>query len=368
MKKPNGYGGIVKYGGNRRKPWAVRTSYLEEQEDGTVKRKKKIHAWFATQQAALTYLAEMNNGSIVPEHLKYAQVPTFAEMYELWKKYRNGLKNKLSPQTWRNYDIGFNLYAPVHDKKIINIRPQDLQDCLNAQNHKSAATIGSMRGIVKGMWSYAVANEYTDKDITLNLVYEHTDATSPKHTRYTDEEIKALWAHFEDINNVDILLIYIYTGLRPSELLNIKVEDVYLDDRYMVGGSKTEAGIDRIIPIHEAILPLIRARVERGNPYLISNKFGKPYNLKNYHMSNFNTCMSKLGFSHTPHDGRYTFAALADQVEMNTTCKKLIMGHAQPNRSGTAWKTGSKADVTQGTYTEKTLPQLLEAVNLLPTF
>ena len=44
----------------------------------------------------------------------------------------------------------------------------------------------------------------------------------------------------------------------------------------------------------------------------------------------------------------------------------MIMGHALSNKNGTAFKTGGTSDVTQDVYTEKTLEQLLEAVNKLP--
>ena len=40
MKMPNGYGSVIKLTGKRRKPWAVRISYLEELPDGTAKRKR----------------------------------------------------------------------------------------------------------------------------------------------------------------------------------------------------------------------------------------------------------------------------------------------------------------------------------------
>ena len=42
MKLPNGYGSVVKLKGKRRNPWAVRISYLEEQPDGIVKRKRSF--------------------------------------------------------------------------------------------------------------------------------------------------------------------------------------------------------------------------------------------------------------------------------------------------------------------------------------
>lgn len=366
MKMPNGYGSVVKLAGKRRKPWAVRISYLEEQPDGTVKRKRKYLAYFTKQEAALTYLTEMNNGSIVPEHQKYANVPTFAELYQMWKKYRNSLKSKPGDGTWKNYDIAFNMFTTIHTKKIINIRPQDLQDCLTAQSSKSKTTIGNMRAIVRGMWAYAVMNEYVENDITQHLVFEFTSSTTPIHTRFTDREIQLLWNSLGVINNVDIILIYIYTGMRPQELLEIESEHVYLDKKYMVGGMKTEAGKNRIIPLHDAILPLVEARKAQNRKYLITNKYGNHYTRAVYHNSNWNTCMSKLGLNHAPHDCRYTFAALADNARMNETCKKLIMGHALANKEGTAFKTGGKSDVTRDVYTEKTIPELLTEVNKLP--
>lgn len=66
MKLPNGYGSIVKLPGGRRKPYAVKTSYLEEQPNGTVKRKRRYLAYFAKREAALTYLAGAQQGTGCP--------------------------------------------------------------------------------------------------------------------------------------------------------------------------------------------------------------------------------------------------------------------------------------------------------------
>lgn len=282
MKMPNGYGSVVKLSGTRRKPWAVRISYLEEQKNGTVRRKQKYLAYFAEQKSALTYLAEYNNGIVVKE----------------------------------------------------------LQDCLTAQSSKSCATIGNMRAILRGMWQYAIANEYTEKDITQHLVFDFTESGVPIHTRFTDDEICKLWDALWTVNNVDIVLIYIYTGLRPSELLDIESSNVHLADRYMIGGMKTEAGRNRIVPIHEAIAPLVEYRLNQNRPYLITNKYGNHYTRAVYQNSNWNTLMQKIGMNHAPHDCRYTFAALADRCGMNETCRKIIMGHTLSNRDGSAYKTG----------------------------
>lgn len=59
----------------------------------------------------------------------------------------------------------------------------------------------------------------------------------------------------------------IYTGLRPTELLEILTENVHLDEKY-----------------------------------LINNKFGNHYTYGTYMNGNFNTCMGKLKMKHLPHD------------------------------------------------------------------
>ena len=202
-------------------------------------------------------------------------VTVFLMTNEKWKRYRNSLKSKPGASTWKNYDIAFNFFANIHPQKVISLRAQDLQDCITAQSSKSRTTVGNMRAVVRGMWNYAVMNEIVENDITQHLVFEFTESSVPIHTRFTDKEISTLWESLWVINNVDIILIYIYTGVRPVELLEIESENVHLNERYMIGGVKTEAGRNRVIPIHESIVPLIEYRLSQNRKYLITNKYKK---------------------------------------------------------------------------------------------
>ena len=70
MKLPNSYGSVIKLGGKRRKPYAVRISKLVEDDTGKVKRKYTYLAYFSKPEMAYTYLAEYNSGAFVPEHGK----------------------------------------------------------------------------------------------------------------------------------------------------------------------------------------------------------------------------------------------------------------------------------------------------------
>lgn len=350
MKMPNGYGSVIKLSGKRRKPWAVRISYMEDSPIGVIKRKRKYLAYFTKQEFALQYLTEYNNGSIVSEHIKYSENPTFSEMFFKWKKYKNSLKDKLTASTWKNYDIAYNHLSNLHHIKLINIKVIDAQNCLNKWNHKSKTTIASMRALLKGVYTYAAMNEYIETDITQFLVFEHTNSLAPIHHRFTDAEIKLLWSKLYEVNNVDIILIYIYTGMRPTELLNMLTQNIHIDEKYMIGGMKTEAGKDRVVPLNDKIIPLIKNRLDPNKKYLINNKFGNHYTYGSYQNGNWQTVTNKLELKHNPHDCRYTFASLADNAGMNDVCLKLILGH-------------SIQDVTKGVYTQKTLEELLVEVN-----
>ena len=94
---------------------------------------------------------------------------------------------------------------------------------------------------------------------------------STKHLSFSHSEIIKLWENIS-IDFVDTVLMSIYTGLRPSELLKIEKEKVYFSERYMIGGIKTEAGINRTILIHEDIAPLIEARLLGSSRYLIEKE------------------------------------------------------------------------------------------------
>lgn len=65
MKLPNSYGSVIKLGGKRRKPYAVRISKLVEDDTGKVKRKYTYLAYFSKPEMAYTYLAEYNSGAVV---------------------------------------------------------------------------------------------------------------------------------------------------------------------------------------------------------------------------------------------------------------------------------------------------------------
>ena len=82
MRLPNGYGGVTKLSGRRRKPYMVRKTigwHIDEKTDKKVQDYVVI-GYAATKSEALQMLADYNNN---PFDVSASKI-TFKEVYERW--------------------------------------------------------------------------------------------------------------------------------------------------------------------------------------------------------------------------------------------------------------------------------------------
>ena len=114
----------------------------------------------------------------------------------------------------------------------------------------------------------------------------------------------------------------------------------------MRGGMKTEAGKNRIVPIHPLILDLIKKRMEEKEDSLLEMStlnFGYQYK----------KIMAKLGMNHIVHETRHTFRSMLDSAGGNKICIDLIMGHSIQGGTG------------EKIYTHKTVEELKNTILLI---
>lgn len=160
-----------------------------------------------------------------------------------------------------------------------------------------------------------------------------------------------LWNNLEEIPFVDMILIEIYSGWRPQELAILKTDDVDITSGTMRGGLKTDAGKNRIVPIHPLIKPLIEKRMSEAaalqSEYLFNDTNGQQGTYMTYdkYRSRFDKVMKRLNLKHHPHETRHTFITKAKACAVDEYILKLIVGHAI-------------ADITEKVYTHRTIEQL----------
>lgn len=334
MKNPNGYGSVFKLSGNRRRPWCVRVTVGWTDEG---KQQYKNIGYYKERADAMIALAQYNND---PYDLDNNKI-TFKEVYEKWSEEKFP---KISDSNVRGYKTSFNKCERLHDMKFKQIRKMHMQRVVDENQHLSYQVRMKLKTLFIQLYKFGIENDIVEKNYA-QFVDAGEETTTIVRTPFNDDEIELLWRNL-DKPYVDTILIMIYSGLRIGELLSIKSANVNVDKQILIGGIKTKASIDRTVPIHDKILPLINL----DNEYLIVSPTGKKMSYNNYIQRQFTPLMKELGMNHLPHDCRHTTATKLDNAGVDKTIIKLILGHA-------------RTDVTERVYTHKTPQQLLEAIN-----
>ena len=347
MRLPKGYGQIIKLSGKRRRPYAVRMEIEEQQSDGTWIRKTKYLEYFGKRSEALDWLARYNAGVEVDVRPQIDTIPTFTDVYKGFMEWYQAKNPDASKSALQAYSTAYNKSTDLYPRKFNSLRTSDLQAIISSHSHQSKNTVNNFIKLFHGMYKYAGMNDLIDKDYSRFVFVECTDPEEEKHKIFTDEEIASCWkAQAEDA------LILLYTGMRITELLKIETENIHFDERYMIGGLKTKAGKNRVIPIHEAIAPIIEKRLDQE--YLI-DMGGISRNRDAYVNSYWNPVMKELDLNHIPHDTRHTASSLMERYDVPLLHRKLILGHAVK-------------DITEGVYTHVKPDELVRDINLLPVF
>ena len=332
MKRGNGEGSVFKLSGKRRNPWAVRIT-VGWNEDG--KQILKYLGYYRTKTDAKKALNEYIRN---PYELDNKKI-TLKEVYDRWLETTN-----LSEMTLRSYKSGFNRFAPLHSQPIMKLKAMHFEEILVNVTTSGQHTAKNALGRV---YEYALKNDIVSKNIVPLIQTERHTATREK-IPFTKDQIRTL-LEFTDHHYADTLNILLYTGLRITELFDIETANIHLDQRYMVGGKKTKAGTNRIIPIHDEIYEIIKAKYNPDNKYLITSLRGRKVQYQNYLTTFCNPLKEELGMKQTPHDTRHAFITQADENEVDRISLQRIVGH-------------NDADTTEH-YTARTMDKLLNEIN-----
>ena len=225
-----------------------------------------------------------------------------------------------------------------------DLKTADLDELISDPS-KSAIVRRDARSLLINLFKWGLKYEIVERNYAeLTDVVSRPDASITRIV-FPDTEVQQLWTML-DMECADMVLVGLYTGLRPGEICALESGNINLGEHYMVGGSKTEAGRDRIIPIHDKIYNLIAQRINTGKLFKIADD-DVTYNM---YAHRFRAIMADMKTKHTPHDTRHTFVTRAKQAGLDEYCLKLIVGHAIQ-------------DLTENVYTHRTPDELLREVN-----
>ena len=284
---------------------------------------------FKTKKDALDYLPELRKS----EGDRLSGI-TFQELYKRW--YADH-ESKVGESTMAGYAASFNHFKPVWGLRFDRIVTDDLQKCLDEGN-KGRRTKELMKALAGCLYKHAQARNIVSHNYAQHLyVGNEKKGTHPAFTMKQLEKIRAA-AMGGDIRAIYTLCL-IYLGFRPGEMLSLTRESYHKDDEleYLVGGGKTEAGTNRIVPISPKIKPFLYELILKANPHIFPREDGKRMDDKWFRDRYFYPLLADLGIQpmpdqkhpaeYVPYSCRHTFANLLKNVEGAGKDKASLIGH-----------------------------------------
>jgi len=197
-------------------------------------------------------------------------------------------------------------------------------------------TINRKISSVKSFYKYLLKEQLIAQDPTVKITSPKQGSVLPSFVR--ESEMSNLLDEFQfeksfkGIRDKLILELLYFSGMRLSELMELKLKDVDLSQSLMkVIGKRNK---ERIIPIHHSLLRSIntylieREKVSRVLFLLVTDKGKKMYPKFVYRKVNYYLGQVTTANKKSPHVLRHTFAThmLNNGAELNTI--KEILGHA----------------------------------------
>ena len=302
--------------------------------------------YYATRKEALQALADYNNN---PYDINATKV-TLEDVYERWSAEHYPT---VSQSNVKGCKAVWKLCSKISDMPIINIKLDHLQMIVD-ESGKNAPTLRKLKVVLGLMYRYAVIHEIIPKEKNMVEYLDIKKAGNPNPLNrepFSPKEVERIWQVSESNAYYTVILMLIYSGCRVSELLDLKKEDVFLEDRYFnIISSKTAAGV-RSVPIAEKVFPFFQHWYNLNScEYLISTPEGRHFAYRNYYDSYWKPLIQVLQMEHRPHDTRHTCVSMLTVAGVSDKIIKKIVGH-------------KGQDVTETIYTHFQINQLIEAIN-----
>ena len=202
----------------------------------------------------------------------------------------------------------------------------------------SARSVARALAAIRGMFRFLVAERHLKKDPTENLENPKLWSNLPKSLQAF--EVEALLAAPDratpdGLRDAAMLELLYATGLRVSELIKVRIDDVVMDAGFLrtIGkGSK-----ERIVPFGDTAKDAMVAFIEKGrpaydkyaDPHLFLTRRGRPMSRQSFWMKIVKYARTAGIKTHiSPHVLRHSFATHLLENGADLRSVQMMLGHA----------------------------------------
>lgn len=291
---------------------------------------------------------------------------TLEQLHEKWMKTK--AYAKLGDSVKSNYASAYIKLKPLYKRKFRDLRTSDYQyiiDYYDNPHHEVGAggklkyldkngkgtykvtntpkiceglgysALHKVKCLLTTLYIFAMKEDIVNKDYATFIELPEQEETTA--TRFTEVQLELIKQNVGKVPYMDYIYIMCYVNFRVSEFLELTPDRYKVTDsgiHYFVGGKKTDAGKDRIVPVHPKIQQLVQKCIENEGETIFcrihgGSEFGKAMNKDYFLKYCFRPAMQAIGLSdeYTPHSCRRTFSTRMSAAGAREEDIIALMGH-----------------------------------------
>lgn len=211
----------------------------------------------------------------------------------------------------------------------------DFLDYLEIEKNNSIRTRNQRLAAIKSFYQYCAIDEIDNIDNIKKILSIHSKKETKKIVDFlTEEEVKIIFDNIDvslkkGKRNLTLLVLLYDTAARASEIINLKVNDIHLEEKYIVLEGKGKKM--RIVPIMEQTKILLISYLNSfdiKSGYLFQNKNNKMN--ERFIRDVINAC-NILEKKISPHTFRHTRAVHLLDKGVNIVYIQELLGHSSIN-------------------------------------
>lgn len=306
-KRANGSGTIYKMQGNRTQPWAAM--------------RNNMFLGSSKTYAGAQKLLERTTDADITDRYNL----TFSQIYDRWRPVH---AREVTASQMECYLAAYKHCKDLYDRKFRHLRKSDFQAVIIRMEEagKSKSSCEKVKQLFGQLSKWAmdecIINQNHSRNVTI------TASQKGLQKPFTEAQIQAM--QVSGHRAAAIALILIATGARPNELFKVPLDQCY--DDYFIGGSKTDAGTNRVIAVSPVGLAAYRALLSAARSKVCSrliDGYEGNKDTTNFRKRDFHDLMEQLGCPEmTPYACRHTFTTLAVKSGVKPELLRRMVGHS----------------------------------------
>lgn len=254
-----------------------------------------------------------------------------------YKKYLI-IDKKYSDNTIRSYENDLKNFSNFINKNILNVKKEDILNFIEKEiKTKNTKSIAHSLTVIRNFYSFLELQKIIKDNPTSKIDSPKLRKSLPTVLSKTevDNLLEIELNNKYDYRNKAMLELMYATGMRISELINIKMEDINLKNSYVKVNGKGNK--ERMIPFDEVATFYLEQYinnyrnllVKKTNNYLFLNCFGEKISRQAF-FKTIKLLASKknINKNFSPHTLRHSFATHMVENGADLRSVQMLLGHS----------------------------------------